>query len=109
MKRFIIKVKIFFKNLFGKKHHKHEEKETGLDPVFPNDEQKLKTANVPIEKIVEILDKVHESDDDLYTTIGVLVCEIDDVYKADNKEAREKQKVDCFNTLDYIKKQLMDL
>lgn len=111
MKKLFTFLASIFTNLFSKKDDKtikivnviKEDKKEDVK-VEPKEETPKKV--VPIEEIVNALDNIQESNDDLFTNIGLLVAEIDDVYKAPSKEDREKQKAECYRTLDYIKVQL---
>jgi len=110
MKKLFTFLASIFTNLFSKK----DDKTIKIVNVIKEDkkedvkvESKEETPKkVSIEKIVDSLDKIQDSNDDLFTNIGLLVAEIDDVYKAPSKEDREKQKAECYRTLDYIKDQL---
>lgn len=62
-----------------------------------------------IDEIVESLDKVQSSNGDVYTTVGLLVSEIKDVFDADSPEAREKQKIDVYMTLKSIEEQVRNM
>lgn len=58
-----------------------------------------------IDELVELLDKVQESNDDIYTNVALLISEIKDVYEA-NSDSREKEKEDCYNTIKAIQDQI---
>lgn len=58
-----------------------------------------------VDELVELLDKVQESNDDIYTTVALLISEIKDVYEA-NSDTREKQKEDCYNIIKAIQDQI---
>lgn len=110
MKKIFTFLASIFTSLFSKKDDKtikivnviKEDKKEDVK-VEPKEETPKK---VSLEEIVDGLDKLQDSNDDLFTNIGLLVAEIDDVYKAPSKADREKQKVECYRTLDYIKSQL---
>lgn len=114
MKKIFLKIGSFIVGLFdGGKSTKTEvtnnntkivEKEVKVVEKINENKEKLS-----VEQIVEALDKVHDSNDDLYTSIGLLVAELHDVYTADSKEIREEQKQECYNTVQYIMQQLIDL
>lgn len=113
MKKIFTFLASIFTNLFSKKDDKtikivnviKEDKKEDVK-VEPKEETPKK---VSIEEIVDGLDKIQDSNDDLFTNIGLLVAEIDDVYKAPSKADREKQKAECYRTLDYIKSQLVKM
>ena len=71
-------------------------------PVKKTDEPKKKYT---VDEIVELLDKVYESNDDIYTDIALLISEVKDLYEA-NSETRDKEKEDCYNTLKAIQEQI---
>ena len=58
-----------------------------------------------IDELVELLDKVQESNGDIYTNVALLISEIKDVYEA-NSDSREKEKEDCYNTIKAIQDQI---
>ena len=58
-----------------------------------------------VDELVELLDKVYESNDDIYTNVALLISEIKDVYEA-NSDTRDKQKEDCYNTIKAIQDQI---
>lgn len=70
----------------------------------PKPEKKL-----TVDEIVDALDKVQSSNDDVYTNVGLLVSEIKDVFEAENGDKRNKQKEDVFMTLKAIEKQVRDM
>lgn len=113
MKKIFTFLASIFTSLFTKKDDKtikivnviKEDKKEDVE-VEPKEETPKK---VSIEEIVDYLDKIQDSNDDLFTNIGLLVAEIDDVYKAPSKADREKQKVECYRVLDYIKSQLVKM
>jgi len=58
-----------------------------------------------VDEIVELLDKVYKSNDDIYTNIALFISEVKDLYEA-NSETRDKEKEDCYNTLKVIQEQI---
>lgn len=58
-----------------------------------------------VDEIVELLDKVYKSNDDIYTDIALLISEVKDLYEA-NSETRDKEKEECYNTLKVIQEQI---
>lgn len=74
------------KKLFGKK----EQKVSGVRHVDV------------VDKVVDTLDKIHASNNDIYSDVALLVSDIKDVTlsSGDNKA---KQKEDCLKTLENLK------
>ena len=58
-----------------------------------------------VDEIIELLDKVYKSNDDIYTNIALFISEVKDLYEA-NSETRDKEKEDCYNTLKAIQEQI---
>ena len=84
----------FIAKLFGKK--KPEPKVSGVKHVDV------------VDKVVDALDKIHASNDDIYSDVALLVSDIKDVTlsSGDNKT---KQKEDCLKTLEHLKSRISEM
>ena len=98
---------LFFANLFKKRQPKVVNNNPTINVTVteaPKPEKKLS-----VEKIVDALDKVHSSNDDVYTNVGLLVCEIKDVYDSESVEKRNAQKEEVYKTLKSIEQQIRNM
>lgn len=114
MKNFFLKIVSVVVGLFGGGKSTKTEVTNNNTKIVEKEVKIVEKVNetkgkLSVEQIVDALDKVHSSNDDLYTSIGLLVAELHDVYTADSKEIREEQKQECYNTVQYIMQQLIDL
>jgi DNA-binding transcriptional regulator GbsR (MarR family) len=98
---------LFFSKLFKKPKTKVINNNPTVNVTVvetPKPEKKLS-----VEEIVDALDGVHSANDDVYTNVALLVCEIKDVYDSESVEKRNAQKEEVFKTLKAIEEQIRNM
>ena len=100
---------LFFANLFKKRQPKVVNNNPTINVTVAETPKPEKKCQPSVEEIVDALDKVHSSNDDIYTYVGLLVCEIKDVYDSESVEKRNAQKEEVYKTLKAIEQQIRNM
>ena len=98
---------LFFSKLFGKPKPKVINNNPTVNVTVVETPKPAKKLTV--EEIVDALDGVHSANDDVYTNVALLVCEIKDVYDSESVEKRDAQKEEVFKTLRAIELQIRNM